>query len=170
MLSERRLHDLGAFAVSVDFQLVPWLRKERCRACRCDACLEVIARSSGVFSLANPYVRLNCRIDLISRAAAAEDKEWTRISSVVAVSFENPVQTEVDMCAGHSSAARLRFLVHLLVRVEDAVACLRGLHSDFSWPYPAVYPGRNSRGSNSSGECREPCFLAARHGSNSVSS
>uniref|UniRef100_H2Y572 Protein RIC1 homolog n=1 Tax=Ciona savignyi TaxID=51511 RepID=H2Y572_CIOSA len=36
MLSEHRLHDLGTFAAHVDFQLVPWLRKERSRAASVD--------------------------------------------------------------------------------------------------------------------------------------
>ncbi|XP_076812515.1 guanine nucleotide exchange factor subunit RIC1-like isoform X1 [Clavelina lepadiformis] len=36
MLSERRLQKLGTFAAYVDFQLVPWLKKERRRAARVD--------------------------------------------------------------------------------------------------------------------------------------
>nr|CAB3258799.1 protein RIC1 homolog [Phallusia mammillata] len=69
MMSDHRLHDLGTFAACVNFQLVPWLRKERGRACR----------------------------------------------------------------------------------VDDAVLCLKTLHSDFSWPYPSFFSSKPTRGSNSSG-------------------
>jgi len=34
MLSNKQLHKLGTFAAYVDFQLVPWLKKERSRAAR----------------------------------------------------------------------------------------------------------------------------------------
>ncbi|KAI8420292.1 hypothetical protein MSG28_008821 [Choristoneura fumiferana] len=109
LLSTARLHALGKMAAALDLHLVAWLAGERERAARVDSAVLCLRRLHEDFAWPYP--------------APLDTQQYSQRKGSTVTS---------EYCGwggrGPSDSAGT---------VDSAVLCLRRLHEDFAWPYPA---------------------------------
>ncbi|XP_078485416.1 guanine nucleotide exchange factor subunit RIC1 isoform X1 [Ciona intestinalis] len=107
MLSERRLHDLGTFAAHVDFQLVPWLRKERLRAARVDDAVESFKKLHEDFNwpFPNLVASKSGRSSHSSGGFPSHSQSFTDLNSLYSP-LESAISPSKSFNHNHSSPGR----------------------------------------------------------------